>query len=496
MYFNKLCKYSIIITLCWLPLSGFSASNCSESESLKTMMANGNYRSALQEMDKCLAAFKQLSVVDFGMFNNIIKHVLTVNKSTSLEDVYRNFQSVLKIHRFTDLEFQFARYFKTHLKDDVNLFSTVRQADEKYYFYYDSGRVFSYSRGLALTDKSLIWKNIIEGPYRLVFDDIKSIKLIYEYGLSLTGWQLQVNNDENYTIRLSSVPDDAIIHFVSAVIYFINANKSSSDQENIRLELSEKEVAILAGWVTLCSNKYVELGSPIKDLQLLDACFSSYGKGFKLSKKDRELLNKFTTPILNKGNVPFEQGYNNFKVLLSTHFFSELDFQFKNNFDVQTQIELFKEQRQLSEQYQFYFEMGTVLTGFRGLALTDKSIIWKNFLGTSISWDNLTGLPSRLSFDKISSVTLVHEIGFQSITGWRLRFNKNSNHDIILTCLSEENVELFASALVYFINLASGANLTLEVPEETRAVLTKNFLERHPKIKSMADSIFDIIMPR
>jgi hypothetical protein len=80
--------------------------------------------------------------------------------------------------------------------------------------------------------------------------------------------------------------------------------------------------------------------------------------------------------------------------------------------------------------------------------------------------------------------------------GWKLRLNGDDNYDIVLSGLCEDSVELFASALVYFINIASGANLSLEVPEETRDVLTKSFLERHPEIKSMTDSVFEALTPK
>ena len=116
-------------------------------------------------------------------------------------------------------------------------------------------------------------------------------------------------------------------------------------------------------------------------------------------------------------------------------------------------------------------------------------------LGSSISWNNLTGSASRVAFDEISKVSLIHELGLSSITGWKLRLNDNGDHDIVLAQLTEENVEMFAKAIVYFINIAAKASLILDVPQETRDILTKTFLERHPEIKSVTDSIFGAIMP-
>lgn len=534
MSFSRLCQYSFVIALCWFLGRASIASTCSDSESLKSFQRVGNYRSALQRMNECLRASKQPEADDWQLFNKLIKQVLTVYSSTSFEEAYRNFQKVL--HLLSGLKFELANYFKNHPTDNDNLFSEVREADEKYYFYYDTGRLFSHSRGIVLTDRSLIWKNLTGKPQRLAFDNINSMTLVYDRGfslntdLSLTGWKLRINStdkrcanrnankefpaswqklsppdsvssfpshqrhgemvfklsgcfDEKNEIRLSSVPDEAIIPLVSAITYFINSNKTSFDQKKmVQFYVLEREIGILAGWVTQCSKEYVNQDSPIKELQLLDACFSpflSYDDGFKLSQQDSELLNHLTAQIFEKDNISFNEGYNRFKVVLSTHFFSDLDFKFKDNFDAETEVELFEGVRDIAESYYFYFDTGRVMSGSRGLALTKKAIIWQNF------WSDLTGSAKRVTFDNISSVTLVHEIDLQSIGGWRLILNKDENEDedneIALSQVPAENVELFASALVYFINRASGANLRLQVPEETRAVLDKTFKEMHPK---------------
>lgn len=485
MSFRRTLYLALVLSLCWFPLSNAPlASTCSDSEALKTLRNKGEYRSALQEMDTCLANTKQASTDAQALFNDLIKQVLTVDETTSSDDIYRNVQSVLKIHLFQALKFEFADYFEKNPTEHAQLIShMLLPRGEEYRFYYDTGRMFSHSRGIALTDKSLVWKNFTEESNSLAFDDIKSMTLIYEPGLSLTGWKLRVNNDNE--IRLSGISDDALILFMKAMIYFINYNKSSDIPEMVMvsLEVPEKEVAILAGWLTLCSDKLMEQGSPIKELQLLDVCFSGYGDGFKLSEPDHALLNRLTTAIFEKHNIPFAEGYNNFKVVLSTHFFKGLKFDFKKNFEVP----------EFDADYYFYFDKSTLISGSIGLKLTDQSIIWKNLLGHSISWRNLTGLSTRLSFDKISSVTLVHEIGLDAITGWKLRFNEDDKYEFVLSGLCQDNVELFASAIVYFINIASGSDLTLQVPEETREVLTKSFLERHPKIKEITDSVLDAL---
>ena len=496
VHFNKLSTYVVILALYGLSPSASFATTCGDSESLKTLQEQSDYRGALQEIDKCLGAAEQPSVDDLSLFNDLMKQVLATADNSTLEEVYRNFQSVLKTHLLRELEFEFADYFKTHAEDDAKLFSEARVEGETYYFYYDTGRMLSHSRGIALTDKSLIWKNLTGGQQRLMFDDVKSMTLVYERGLSLTGWKLRVNNNEEYDIRLSGVPEEAIQPLVSAIIYFINSNKTTTEKELIALEVPEREVAILAGWVTLCSDKQVAQGEPIDELQLLDACLSSYGKEFKLSQTDNELLNKLTSQIFAKDQVSFEQAYENFKVILSTQFFNDLNFKFKDNLDENTQSELFKEVRESAENYYFYFDSGTIASGSRGLALTDQAIIWKNLVGSSISWKNLTGKASRVAFDEIESVTLIHEVGLQSITGWKLRLNDKEDYDIVLSKLYEDNVELFASTLVYLINSGSKTVLALQIPKETQDVLTKTFLERHPKIKSVTDSIFGVLMPK
>lgn len=198
-------------------------------------MIQENYRGALQEMDKCLAPNKS-SKEDWELFAILIEHVLKANDSTSFEQASQNFQSVLSVSLFKGLTFQFAHYFETHPKPDTKLFSKVREAEEKYYFYYDSGRLFSHSRGIALTDKSLIWKNLTGKPRRLAFDDIMSVALVYDRrflnsDLSFTGWKLRLNNDKKNDIRLSRVSVKAIMPFFYAISYFIRFNQTRIDRK-------------------------------------------------------------------------------------------------------------------------------------------------------------------------------------------------------------------------------------------------------------------------
>jgi len=517
MSINQILIFGLVIAVSLSPLSAPFAAQCSDLPSVKNQREQGNFRGALQHMDKCLTEFGQPEAEDWEQFKALIGQVLTLSDSTSFESVYRNVQSVLKTHLLNGLEFHFRDYFEMH--QQLSLFANVREAEEKYYFYYDTGRLFSHSRGIALTEQSLIWKNLTGNSYRLAFDDIKSMTLIYDHGfslnsdLSLTGWKLRVKSrskrcatlknrsqdfstswknplsnrvfpqydaenflksaicfDEYHEIRLSGMPNEGIIPFVWAIIYFINSNRSLPIQEPVQLNVPERERGILAGWVTLCGKEAVKPDNPVKELQFLDACFSRFGDQFKLSQTDKERLNELTALTFANLNIPFSDGYNNFKVALQTHFFSGLNFKFKSNFDAPLQEALFEEVRLPSENYYFYFDTGTLIAGSRGIALTDQAIIWKHFLGSSIGWSHLTGTANRLAFDQISCVTLEHEI-----TGWKLRLNEGDEHEIVLSELSEENVELFVSALIYFINFASDANLILQESQDAHFFLKEAF---------------------
>ena len=190
---KKLGKYSFgSLILGYAAMNTSWATTCSEAEALKTFQDKGDYRGALQELDNCLNTQQEdLDNQDISLFNELLKQVLAPNTANSLDESYRNFQSVLKTHLLSTLEFEFADYFKTNPEADSKLFTEIRQPDEKYYFYYDTGRMISHSRGIALTDKALLWKNLTGEPQRLGFDDINHMTLVYELGLSLTGWVLR-----------------------------------------------------------------------------------------------------------------------------------------------------------------------------------------------------------------------------------------------------------------------------------------------------------------
>ena len=468
------------------PFTSSQAIECREFEVIKVAINKQDSRSALQELDKCLATSEHPSPEDVKVFNDLLKTLLN-QYDLSAEETYYNFQTILSIHPLKELKFELSDFFDTHPQEDKKLFSEVRLPEEKYRFYYDDGRLLSHARGIALTDHDLIWKNLTGPAQALPFNAVKNLKLVYERGLSLTGWKLRINDTSE--IRLSQIPDLALIPFTSAIIYFINTHKEANS-EKVSLEVPERETAILAGWITLCHKKYVDQHDPIKNLQDLDQCFMTYGKDFKLSAADKELLGHLIQHILTQHDS-LETDYERFKTILSISLFNAFKFKFKEDFQ---QEELFKEVIAPTEPLYFYFDPGTVSSGNRGLVLTRQSIVWKNLLSPSIDLKNLTGSSMSMPFEKITSVALIYETHLAAPLGeWKLRLN--NDQDISLPKFSVENVEVFAWALVYFFNIHSSHSLTLQIADSAKEMLNTSFLERHPKIKSFTDSVLDLLKP-
>ncbi len=487
LYLNRLVKYSLVATLCWLPLNSAQATECRDAEVFKTFMEKHDYRGALQDLDKCISGIPQSSAEDMKSFDDLVKQIFSQYKLT-IEESYSNFQSVLSTHALKGLEYKLANHFESHADEDKKLFDKVRNPEEKIYFFHDASRTPLDPRGFALTNKTLLWNNLAEEPQAIAFNDIQHVKLIYERGMSLTGWELQINDKK---IRLSQVPDNTIIPMVSAMLYFINANKDNQDQ-SLTLEVPDREVGILAGGVTLCNSKNVTpVADPIKNLQTFDECLASYGDDFKLSQTDKEQLTQLTQAVL--ANVKsLDEGYANFQAVLATHFFKEFKFQFKDA--LANNGELFKDARDATDVLYFYFDTSKLTSsGSRGVLLTDKTIMWKNLLGSGISFKSLTGSATRLPFDQITGIALTHERDLTSaLNAWKLRLNENKDYTMVLVGLSEDNVEMFANAVTYLINSVVGNKLTLQVSPEAKEVLTKSFLERHPKIKSLTDSVLGV----
>jgi len=112
MSFNQsLYQSCLIIVLGLFSINHSFALTCRDSESLKILLEQENYRSALQNIDSCLSARQQISTNDLHLFNQLIKQVLIADNSISFNDGYRNFQAVLNIHLLESLAFKLKSHF-------------------------------------------------------------------------------------------------------------------------------------------------------------------------------------------------------------------------------------------------------------------------------------------------------------------------------------------------------------------------------------------------
>lgn len=175
----------------------------------------------LENLNTCLANLQEfeVSVEDQNLLTKLIESILQ-QPQVELEEGYRRFKAILNTYGFSDLAFQF-QFSAT----DIQPFSEQMSKVEKLYFYHDTGRFFSDSRGVALTDHAVIWKNIWGEPQRINFPQIGSVKLLFERGLSFSGWKLRLNQHENYDIRLSQLSASNVKLFSQAIVYFINISR-------------------------------------------------------------------------------------------------------------------------------------------------------------------------------------------------------------------------------------------------------------------------------
>jgi hypothetical protein len=173
-----------------------------------------------------LFASGQNEKADKQLFNQL-RETLLNQKDIPEQQIYQNFQTLFQIHPLKRLEIRWA----TELENNYP-FENVKLDTEKYYFYYDTGRLQAQGRGIVLTDKAIIWKNILGLPQRIDFANIQQLELIHEYGLSLTAWKLRINQTDD--IRLSQLSYDTLTPFLSALVYFIR----SHTEQNIKLIIS------------------------------------------------------------------------------------------------------------------------------------------------------------------------------------------------------------------------------------------------------------------
>lgn len=179
---------------------------------------------------------------DKKQLKNLIESILA-DYNGDYNKLYANFKLILSLHYFDGLDFKFLTG-DFDLDAEVNAFSELRTPGETAYFYYDTGRIISGSRGILITDENLYFHNFMGDTTKVPLNDINTVALTYEKGISLTGWKLRINDDENLDVRLSRIDDEAIIPFVASIIYLINLN---NDLNEISLYIPESEQSILDG---------------------------------------------------------------------------------------------------------------------------------------------------------------------------------------------------------------------------------------------------------
>ncbi|MCV6636845.1 hypothetical protein [Candidatus Albibeggiatoa sp. nov. NOAA] len=201
------------------------ALTCSESSYLQGLIQKQQYQQAIQVLDQCVCASGQERKVDIDLLNQL-REILLTQIDVSEQQIYQNFQTLFQIQPLKNLEIQWS--------EDLEIdypFVDLKLATEKYHFYYDTGRLQTQGRGIVLTDKAIIWKNMLGKAQRIDFSKIQQLELVHEYGLSLTAWQLRINQTDN--IRLSQLPSDALADFLSAFYYFIQFHT----EQDIKLDI-------------------------------------------------------------------------------------------------------------------------------------------------------------------------------------------------------------------------------------------------------------------
>ncbi len=200
------------------------ALTCEDSSYLQSLIQKQNYRQAIQVLDQCLSA--QPIRPESQLFNQL-RNTLLNQYDIADKQIYQNFQTLFQVHPLKNTTVDWAK--------DLNYyypFAALKSEDEQYYFYYDTGRLQRHTRGIALTKQAIIWKNLLGAAQRIEFSDIKKLELIYEYGLSLTAWKLRINQTAD--IRLSKLPDNMLLAFLSAMKYFIQAHS----KQHVKLIIS------------------------------------------------------------------------------------------------------------------------------------------------------------------------------------------------------------------------------------------------------------------
>ncbi|MDM8566687.1 hypothetical protein QUF74_13675 [Candidatus Halobeggiatoa sp. HSG11] len=217
---------------------------CKEASFYKELVDSMDYRGALLEIHKCIALYDEPATKDIDSFNAILTKILE-QKTVSETELYKNFVAILSLPYFSNLNFRFSNYFETQPTKQASLFPDVHlTSTNKYHFYFDTGRVMSDGRGLALTKNSILWKNLLGTQESMSFSNLKNFTLIFERGVSLSGWKLRINVSEKNDIRLSRLPKEGVVPFISALLYFVNSHKLEN-QEKVSLNLSKDAILML-----------------------------------------------------------------------------------------------------------------------------------------------------------------------------------------------------------------------------------------------------------
>lgn len=206
-------------------------------------VAEGNIQEAVKILDELkFYSSESFSKEDDAQLKTAIEKVLG-DYDGDYAKLYDNFKLILSLHFFDGLDFKLLT-MDFDLDTEVSAFSELRVPEETAYFYYDTGRIISGSRGILITDENLFFKNFMGDSARIALNDISTVALTYEKGISLTGWKLRINDDENLDVRLSRIDDEAIIPFMASIIYLINLN---NDLNEISLYIPESEQQIIDG---------------------------------------------------------------------------------------------------------------------------------------------------------------------------------------------------------------------------------------------------------
>lgn len=214
-------------------------------ELIQNQLAKGDDRAAIKLLDELSYHFpKYFTEDDKTLLKDGITKILT-NYDGEFIDLYDNFRLILSLRFFENLDFNFLSN-DFDIETEINVFEDFREPEETSYLYYDTGRLLSDSRGILLTDESLYLKNSIGDTQKLNFDNIDTVTLIYEKGLSLTGWKLRFNDNDDIELRLSRLDDEALIPFIGSLLYFINLNNNLN---LVSLYIPESEKKILDGSV-------------------------------------------------------------------------------------------------------------------------------------------------------------------------------------------------------------------------------------------------------